>query len=357
MKKVIVTSLLVIASVVSLYTLPHMLKSRDLDPDLLAGMTDGLIERVIPVHIPEAANAYNPGFIRFKDHYLLAFRYDYPPKISLERLQKETTPYLGIVELDVNFKPIRKFQLLNTRPDNPHVPQQAEDPRLVRVADKIYLFFNDNQKGTRYGERQIYFAEVFQDDTRFFLGPIRKVDPPHRKASYEKNWMPFAYRGDLYVVYMVDPHTIFKINPNNGEVEEFYNTTYGYQWDYGPLRGGTQAVELPEEGEYIAFTHSSLSARPTWLKRRIGMVYFMGAYTFENQPPFHVKRLSPAPITDKSFYVSKNRRKVIFPSGVVHNGNKLYVAFGQNDSYMNIAVIDKKKLLQTLKPVEAKESE
>ncbi|MCB1148822.1 MAG: hypothetical protein KDK48_01540 [Chlamydiia bacterium] len=332
-----------------LLILPKYFKNRSLEPEEMVGMLEGLVEEVIPVRVPGINNAYNPGIVPYKDHYLMAFRFDYPTNFSLERLKKKKSPYIGLVELDNRFQAIGKPQLLNTRPNHPDLLQQAEDPRLVAVGDKIYIFFNDSPSGSRYGQRIMYFAEVTQDQGHLTLGPILPINPPHISSTCEKNWMPFAYKNGLYVVYSMDPHVVLKLNPRDGSVKELHSTEMHHDWRHGELRGGTQA--LLSDDLYLTFFHSSLWTKPTFWKNQTMRFYFLGAYAFEPKPPFRVKSYTPGPISHPDFYTPQNRRRVIFPSGIVENNGKLYVAYGENDNTIKVAVIDRKSLLDKMVPV------
>jgi predicted GH43/DUF377 family glycosyl hydrolase len=81
--------------------------------------------------------------------------------------------------------------------------------------------------------------------------------------------------------------------------------------------------------------------------------YYMGAYTFSAEPPFNILSASIAPIVGKDFYTSSTREKrVIFPGGFVVVGPSIYVAYGKDDCEIWVAILDKAKLMRSLRPVE-----
>lgn len=81
--------------------------------------------------------------------------------------------------------------------------------------------------------------------------------------------------------------------------------------------------------------------------------YFMGAYTFAAQPPFELKRISPAPVIGKNFYNGPKYKTwkpliVVFPGGIVEEKDHFLVAYGRQDHEIWITKIDKTGLLDSL---------
>ncbi len=346
MRKFLILLILIPAAI---FIIPKTIAMRSIAPEQSELFLKEIVEKVIPVKISGAPTASNPALIHFEDHYLMVFRYDKPVGLSVKKIWKKTSPYLGIVELDKNFQPIAPFQQLNTREDRPEVTMQAEDPRLIDLGEKVFLIFNDIKEGTKFGNRWMYIAEIKRKKKAFTLGKIHHIKPPNRPARVEKNWMPFIYKDELYMVYQPSPHEVFKVNPEDGKVEKLFITEADFHWPLGEVRGGTQAIEF--EGRYLTFMHSSVWTEPTvWRKNPI-RYYFMGAYTFENNPPFAVTSYTPGPLHHPEFYLARNWKRVVFPSGLVSDKSYFYVAYGENDRHINIAVIDKQRLKESLIPL------
>lgn len=326
------------------------LESSRLDPSLLEGLTDGIVEEILDIDIPGVRRPYNTGIVKWKSGYLIAFRFDYPPNFSIEHLKKDISPYIGVVELDTQFKPTKKHFLLNTRPCNPDTVSRAEDPRLVIVDERVFMFYNDSLDGTKYGPRTMHMAELLQEGERFFLGPICKMTPPHTYRRTEKNWMPFSHKETLHAVYSVSPHVVFELDKETGDVVQMYESNCSLPWCHGELRGGTQAIRVGDD--YLAFVHSLVPTIPTWLKKKSIGYYFMGAYLFDGKPPFRIKKVTKTPLNHPEFYTSRNSRNIVYPTGIIDGEDKLYVVYNENDSKIRVAVINKAKLLESMVEVD-----
>jgi predicted GH43/DUF377 family glycosyl hydrolase len=64
--------------------------------------------------------------------------------------------------------------------------------------------------------------------------------------------------------------------------------------------------------------------------------YFMGAYTFDRQPPFAITAISPSPIVGKNFYRGPEYKtvkplRVVFPCGFVFDDRYIWVVYGKNE--------------------------
>ena len=125
---------------------------------------------------------------------------------------------------------------------------------------------------------------------------------------------------------------------------------------WGGLRGGTPAQKVGDE--YLAFFHSSF-------RDRNGIIWYcMGAYTFEDQPPFRITKISNYPILFEGIYgtppmnTADPMKRVIFPSGFVveeRNGKEvIHLSCGENDASVKIITLDKNTLLRGMKKIQLK---
>ena len=105
--------------------------------------------------------------------------------------------------------------------------------------------------------------------------------------------------------------------------------------------------------EYLAIFHSGKPfVSGASITNEVLWHYVMGAYTFSANPPFNITGISPLPINEKSFYIkSDNPKRVIYPGGFIIKDDDIYVAYGKDDAEIWIAIINKTKLLSTLRPV------
>jgi len=81
------------------------------------------------------------------------------------------------------------------------------------------------------------------------------------------------------------------------------------------------------------------------------MNYVMGAYIFDKNPPYKIKKISNFPI----FFESFDKTRIVFPAGFVikkiYGKDYIYLSLGINDSSSKILVIDKEKLFSHMKDV------
>jgi len=155
----------------------------------------------------------------------------------------------------------------------------------------------------------------------------------------EKNWSPFIYKNEVYLVQKILP--LFRVlKLQNSPI---YNTTVyhdeivptmllpvysdsscnkmkytsGQSWDYGDIRGGTQAILIPGYG-YLSFFHSNkvFCNEGNYSYKS----YYMGAYIFSDTVPFKLLKISSQPIMSKDLtYDIKN--------GVQHGGIVFIIVF------------------------------
>ncbi len=309
----------------------------------------GMVESTRKIELIDYPTAYNPSIIEISEGYLLTFRYledpDNRPWIS----------HLGVVLLSKGFEPISKPQLLDVRENYHLVPPQEEDPRVFSYNGEIYLIYNDNPIVSRprnIDRRDIYIAKLSYINNRFVVSsPVKLVHPDmYDKRLWEKNWVPFVWNNQLLLGYSINPHEILSGDLQSGICTPLYITGTAETWLYGVRRGGTPASLV--DGQYLAFFHSGKPMASPASGHRKMWHYFMGAYTFADSPPFNITKISTIPINDKEFYVkSDSPKRVIYPGGYVVSGENIYLAYGKDDHELWIATINKKKLMNSMRPV------
>jgi hypothetical protein len=163
----------------------------------------------------------------------------------------------------------------------------------------------------------------------------RRIDPVYgfngasigKDTGAEKNWLWFFHQDKLHMVYSFSPHVVSRFSLD-GKFEQEYKTVEELaDWDYGTIRGGTPPIQTDEGSEYLSFFHSSLPDEK--YHRR----YYMGAYTFESQPPFRITRMTKEPLLAGSSQdaMSKDKPIVVFPCGSRLKCGKWLVSMGVND--------------------------
>jgi hypothetical protein len=183
-------------------------------------------------------------------------------------------------------------------------------------------------------------------------------------STPQKNWSPFTYNGTVHYVQSINPLHIVKttqsIFDKGGESSMYAESvslsdTVRHFYDYGELRGGSNAVFLQAENKFISFFHSSC-----WLPGPSKTkTYFMGAYTFTAHPPFRILEISPFPLVTRDLYsgpwsLYPNRRNdyVIFPGGLILRNDLLVLSFGRNDHEGWLCSFKLRELLESLVPVD-----
>jgi predicted GH43/DUF377 family glycosyl hydrolase len=303
------------------------------------------------IEIPGHLGAFNPSIVRYRNRLLMSFKIIPDPKNSFHSR-------IGLIWLDDEFNPMGEAQLLDTRENLPSIPSRSEDARLIAIEDRLYMVYSDcTEPEVSKGGFRVYLAELDFDGRAFrVLHPECLCDfEGETRKRREKNWVPFEFDGKLLLAYSLAPHLIFRPLVGQGACETVCRSETASLWNWGEPRGGTPA--LMDDGEYLAFFHSSIEISSTYSAGEPILHYFMGAYTFSAEPPFQITRISPEPIVGEDFYRGPVYKpywkpvRVVFPGGLLIDGPYVYVVYGRQDHEAWVAKLDKKKLLQSLAPL------
>jgi len=325
----------------------------------IKGNEDQLVTSLTQISFSKYPNAHNPSLIDTPEGVLLTFRW------IPDLLLNPNVSHIGVVLLNELLEPISKPQLLNTRVGNKSIPSQSEDARVFSCQGSLYVIYNDNDSLTNptvLQRRDMFIARLSYVNNRFVLSEPVKLyhQEKYFTVKWQKNWIPFEWHDALLIGYSIIPHEVLYADLISGECISFVITPFAHptwQWKWGLLRGGTPAMLV--DGEYLAFFHSTIVTSSDASNGVPMFHYYMGAYTFSNDPPFEVTHLTPFPIIAKGFYTELTTssaspwepKKVIFPGGYVVRDKHLYLAYGKDDQEMWIATIDREKLKKALVPV------
>jgi Predicted glycosylase len=305
------------------------------------------------IHVPGYPTAFNGTIIRWKGRLILGFRVIPDRKFSF-------TSYAGLVDLDEEFNPIGTPQLLDMRQGLIETPSRVDDSRLIQIGERLYLVYSDNvdpiisKKGFR-----LYIAELQEVDGVWnVLTPVAftqfEGESPDRR---EKNWVPFDFEGNMLLSYTIAPHIVFSPNFTDGSCTTLYKSDSKHSWEWGELRGGTTA--LREGDVYLSFFHSSVKMPSKHSDGKSMPHYFMGAYTFESQPPFKLLKTSLEPIVGAYYYNGPVYKpywgsvRVVFPCGFISDSEFIWVIYGRADNEVWVTKLDKKALLESLVDVDS----
>lgn len=204
--------------------------------------------------------------------------------------------------------------------------EHFEDPRIFAYGDRLFLSCC-NFVGWGSGAHQllVLLDSDWKCLNRFDV-PVGKNGPGVlMNSGSEKNWLWFIHEGKLHLIYMTVPHTVLRFDSDFRVEAKHVTDTYGIQWPWGHPRGGTPPIRIGNE--YWSFFHSAVEhARYT---RR----YFMGAYAFKADPPFHITRMSTWPLLagSEKDLCGGGKPLVVFPCGALLRNGKWFVTFGVND--------------------------
>ena len=300
------------------------------------------------IKIPGHYFAFNASLIEWNGQLLMSFR---------TYSENRATNDIGLILLDENCDPVGAPQILAPSFGDPFCHQKRQDPRLIRIQNRLFIVYNNHLKTIADREiRRMLAAEVFFDGEQFSVGQsdIFLDFEGESPAKTEKNWVPFEYEGELMFSYSVNPHRVLHPIFGTQFCESVADTRFTANWDWGGLRGGSQAIKIGDE--YLSFFHCSRNMPSSHSKGKTILHYFMGAYTFSATPPFEVIRMSPEPVIGDHFYDGPAYKtwkplRVVFPCGLAIQGDTLWISYGKQDHEVWVAKIDTHKLLNSLIPV------
>lgn len=262
--------------------------------------------------------AFNAGLIRFKGRLLLTYRTDW------------AGAHCHVAELNEDYGVRRTVAL-------PHLAHPAasfgrEDPRPFVFRGKLHVWYV-GVAGTS-GPTNMLYARL-SDSLQ-----VEEVFAPEffGRRSWEKNWSPFEWAGELFAVYSIAPHVVLHIRGN--QAYPFAETDTPFPWAGGHLRGGASPVRVGDQ-----FYH--------WFHGRKdqGWVYNVGLYTFEARPPFRVTRMTPAPLLEGDPKdTDGNYCPVTFPCGSVLEAGGWKVGMGWNDRKVMVGEWDAAAVERALAP-------
>ncbi len=333
--------------------------------------------------VPGFEDAYNPSLLEWGDGFLLSFRTGDRAQCSADLIaasfmdncvKREENQncferwrtfarnfncknQIGLAWFDAQLNIVGNPQLLYIHYPRPLVAERQHDPRLIRVDGNVYLVYSNMITGYKKPEiRRPFITQLhYEDDVFVASPPIPIVRYEGAKpGEWSKNWVPFDYQGALYLSHHINPHVVFRYDGTIAcsSVAKSENVV---DWAFGDLRGGTPAI-LDNDGQYLALFHSSINMKSAHSNDKMMPHYFMGAYTFEGEPPFRLTAISSFPIVAQGFYDGPEYRtwkplRVVFPGGLVVKEEIALVAYGRQDHEIWIATIDKASLKQSLTPL------
>lgn len=275
---------------------------------------------------------FNGSICRHKEKNYFAARAD-------QRIHGEWWTRIRIAAclLDEDYNPIAGTErFLYLRSDAG--PFHVEDPRLISDGNTLYVSYTCGEK--------MYLSSV--DDTLSECGEANKVTEISIRRvgrKRDKNFVPFVHGERIFHSYSDNPRIVIE-----DDCLTIHVPCQSAEWQYGHIRGGTPAIPF-NSGTLISFFHSSMTfdSESSTPGQRL---YFAGAYEFNNRPPFKIIRITNEPIIVAPVCYSGLERPtssyVIFPVGIIDEGQSYAVSAGINDVTTGVFRITKHLLNKLL---------
>lgn len=222
------------------------------------------------------------------------------------------------------------------------------DPRLIWLPDgRLLLVYSSTEETGRHQECIRGMIIMQSAASPVSPQPAFRISPPSERR--EKNWVPFLHDDRLYLIASTKPHVVYEVKTLGEPAEKAYETDFVSPWFSGEFkRGNTPPIRL-DDGNFLGTFH-------TVQKHEKLHLYDNGCYVFEGKPPFRVLRCGHRTILAAEHADEKHFRKagliqVCFPVGMVRDGRRLIVSYGDNDSAVKIMETTVDEMLRTTMPV------
>ena len=220
----------------------------------------------------------------------------------------------------------------------------AEDPRLIVYKNQLVVVYNDLVGNFR----RMHLAFLTLEDEGIQVQKIQMLKKEGEEKNTEKNWVPFCHADQLYFVYETYPWTILKYE-EDGVCTIFKSLDILIPGETPHLSGGTPAVKVGDE--FVSFYHIRSGLTRSYVSWN-RYIYLVGAYAFDANPPFRLKRMTVRPLSYRGAYnLTDNPKKILYPVGVIDQGDHFEVSLGVNDDRTEIVHVDKEKLFSLMSPV------
>ena len=169
---------------------------------------------------------------------------------------------------------------------------------------------------------------------------ITQFGTPPSSRPREKNWVPFEWRGGLFVEYSLEPRLVLSVDPSTGVGTPLLPITSSpavAAWvrRLGPVSGGTPAVELPGRCIFLALAHVKLFKKKGTRTATSSMMYKHFWYAFEARPPFALLGTS-LPFTLPTQMAGAP--SIQFATGLLYrpHTHELIVSYGEMDCHATL---------------------
>jgi predicted GH43/DUF377 family glycosyl hydrolase len=251
-----------------------------------------------------------------------------------------------LCEMDESYNVLRFHDL---KFPHPRRTEHYEDPRIGIVNGKLYLWVSmiHNYRQKPWVSEMVLFELGYDSGYQIVRQvPLRMFG---NGTGQQKNWQFFSVRGTAYCSYWVKPNIVFEIDMQTGEMGRKWQSD-PLHWPFGTMSGGTPPIAF--DGGFLAFFHGFQDH--AGIQRR----YNMTPYIFDKKPPFTIRAIGRSPF----LYAANDNPlggepgmggwtpRVVFPGGMIDNGDSVDLALGVNDTYNAVLRIPHQMIRDTLIP-------
>jgi len=205
-----------------------------------------------------------------------------------------------------------------------------EDARLTRIGDDVWCSVNLVPQGLQWDA--VPAVGKLLDGAEELVA--RSVRTPPLKLP-QKNWMPFSSGGGFFLQYSINPHVVWRVDPQTLAVVDRYSSWFVSPF-FGPrgpfYRGGTPLV--PYDGSLLGAAHSMVLSRG----KRDYRTHF---YVADARPPFKIRWFGrPVKLL--------RPERIQYVCGLVPRGDGFVVSYGMDDCDNVFGALSAKDISATL---------
>ena len=204
-----------------------------------------------------------------------------------------------------------------------------EDPRVFKFMEKMWIItsfrgvnfpFPSTIDTTKFG----HYVIIFPIDMSY--NPV--ILNYEHMQHIEKNWMPFEFKNELYIVYSIVPHIILHVDIKTGKCVQKYTTIFNNKHKDIGNGAPPQLIYINDTQYFIGLGHT----RGLYNKSMIRKNFF---YMFDATPPFSIKYISDV------FNIMSPFVYIEFGSGLLidQENNLVYLSYGQDDCLNSISTL------------------
>ncbi len=222
---------------------------------------------------------------------------------------------------------------------------RSADPRLIWTPDGKLLMVYSYYEGPMESEHMVGMIIMDSNSESFVTNKPFRISPSTIKTR-QKNWIPFVNNGKIYLIASIFPHIVYELkNYSDDSCEQVFETIWSKKWYNGhQIRGNTPPVLL-DNGTYLNTFHTV---------QTIGNIHYYdnGCYIFSGKEPFNVMKCGTKTYLPAESACERHFRKADsiicnFPVGMLIDGEKIIISYGDNDSSVKIMETTLKDMLET----------